>query len=78
MKLYRHLSLTEREEFSRGLASNFSFREIAKTLGRSASSLSREMKRQGRTRRSYRAVIAQKQSQRRIKEPRKKRKLGLF
>lgn len=51
------LTLLEREEISRGIASNFSFRQIARTLGRSPSTVSREIKRHG-GRNRYRAVLA--------------------
>jgi DNA-binding NarL/FixJ family response regulator len=39
----RHLSLEEREEISRGMASGESLRSIAVRLGRSASTVSREV-----------------------------------
>ena len=41
------LSLSEREEISRGLAANLSLREIARKLSRAPSSISREVKRHG-------------------------------
>ena len=41
----RHLTLQEREQISRGLAKNMSMRSIAKDLGRSASTISREVAR---------------------------------
>jgi IS30 family transposase len=41
----RHLTLHEREQISRGLAQNMSLRAIAKDLGRSASTVSREVSR---------------------------------
>ena len=43
----RHLSLEEREEISRGVASSESLRSIAVRLGRSASTVSREVARNG-------------------------------
>lgn len=52
-----HLSLEEREQISRGLASGDSLRCIARALGRSPSTVSRELRRNsGRSR--YRAVKA--------------------
>ena len=51
------LTLGEREEISRGLVAGFSMRAIARTLGRAASSISREINRNG-GRRRYRAVNA--------------------
>ena len=51
------LTLTEREEISRGIASDLSIRAIAIKLGRSASSISREIKRNGSAV-SYRAIEA--------------------
>jgi IS30 family transposase len=43
----RTLSLTERETISRGLVQDLSLRQIARDLGRSASTISREVKRHG-------------------------------
>lgn len=51
------LSLMEREEISRGIASNLSMREISRIIGRSPSTVSREIKRHGGLDR-YRAVKA--------------------
>jgi len=51
------LSLSEREEISRGLASGLSLRAIASGLGRSPSTISREVKCNG-GQRSYRATVA--------------------
>ncbi len=55
------LSLCEREEISRGLVSGLSMRAIAKSLGRTASTISREVKRNG-GRRAYRAIKADKRA----------------
>lgn len=41
------LTLCEREEISRGLIANQSLRSIARTLGRAASTISREVRRNG-------------------------------
>jgi IS30 family transposase len=51
------LTLSEREEISRGLVADLSMRTIAKALGRSASTISREVARNG-GRRFYRATRA--------------------
>jgi transposase, IS30 family len=51
------LRLEEREEISRGLAAGESYREIARALGRPASTVSREVAANGGTKR-YRAVRA--------------------
>lgn len=52
-----HLTLQEREQISRGLAKSMSLRSIARDLGRSPSTISREVsKNQGATK--YRAVTA--------------------
>lgn len=53
----RALRLSEREEISRGLGQGLSFRHISRTLGRSASTVSREVSRNG-GRFAYRAVQA--------------------
>ncbi len=55
------LSMQEREEISRGLASGSSIRMIAGVLGRSPSTVSREVKRNG-GRSSYRAASAEKRA----------------
>jgi len=54
-----HLSIEEREEISRGIASGSSLRSIARELGRSPSTISREISRNGGTR-GYRAHDADK------------------
>ncbi len=53
----RTLSLTEREEISRGLVTGNSLRCIARQLGRAPSSISREIRRHGGTA-TYRAAAA--------------------
>lgn len=72
---YSHLSALEREEISRGLALERSVREIARTLGRSPSSVSREVRRNLDRKRRYRATVAQWHAQRRARLPRRRRKL---
>lgn len=51
------LTLTEREEISRGISSGESIRQIASRLGRAPSAVSREIARHG-GRRKYRATLA--------------------
>ena len=53
----RVLSLTEREEISRGLAANRSLRAIARSLSRAPSTVSREVHRNG-GRKAYRAALS--------------------
>ena len=62
------LSLAEREEISRGLARDESLRSIAHRLGRSPSTVSREVKTNG-GRRGYRAVVAHRASRMRARRP---------
>ena len=62
------LSLGEREEISRGLARDESFRSIAGRLGRSPSTVSREVKTNG-GHLKYRANVAHRSSRRRAKRP---------
>ncbi len=62
------LSLQEREEISRGLAAANSLRSIALRIGRSASTVSREVTR-NRGRRSYRAGIAEQAALTRGRRP---------
>ena len=67
------LSLSEREEISRGLARDESLRSIADRLGRAPSTVSREVKVNG-GHLKYRANVAHRSSRRRAKRP-KARKL---
>ena len=64
----RHLSLVEREEISCGVASGESLRSIAVRLGRSASTVSREVARNG-GRFRYRAHRADQAAFRRARRP---------
>jgi transposase, IS30 family len=70
----RYLSLSEREEISRGLAADSSFRAIARQLGRNVSTISREVERNTADGRQYRAVSAQLAAEQRAQRP-KARKL---
>lgn len=71
----RCLSATEREEISRGIASGHSARVIAGALGRSHTTIAREIKRSG-GRSSYRAHAADREAWVRARRPRP-RKLEL-
>jgi IS30 family transposase len=62
------LSLAEREEISRGIASGESLRSIAERLGRSPSTISREVRGNG-GRRRYRALAADRRAVRLIRRP---------
>jgi len=64
----RHLSLDEREEISRGVAAGDSLRSIGVRLGRAASTISRELARNG-GRSRYRAHHADRTALRRAKRP---------
>lgn len=64
----RVLSLAERESVSRGLAQAKSFQQIAAQLGRSASTISREVKRHG-GREQYRAEHADKRAWKNAQRP---------
>lgn len=66
----RALTLFEREEISRGLSANLSIRNIAKSLNRSPSTISREIKRNGGITK-YRAISADRQTWHRAKRPKK-------
>jgi IS30 family transposase len=72
----RYLSLSEREEIAVGQAAGLSGREIARRLGRVASTISRELRREGGTNAAgqYRAVPAQAAAEARARRP-KPRKL---
>ena len=62
------LSLDEREEISRGLAAGHSIRAIAEALGRSPSTLCREVNLNG-GRKKYRALVADRAACRRARRP---------
>ncbi len=64
----RHLSFDEREEISRGVAAGDSLRSIGVRLGRAASTISRELARNG-GRSRYRAHHADRTALRRAKRP---------
>lgn len=74
---YKRLTFEEREEISRGSANSLSLRQIARLLGRSPSTISREIRRfSGRV--DYRALSGQQQALRRARTRRAgKRKLVL-
>ena len=65
----RCLSLAEREEISRGIAGGDSARAIARSLGRSHTTIAREIDRCG-GRRRYRAHAAEREAWRRARRPR--------
>ena len=75
MKTYKRFNLTEREDLSRYLAMNYSYRQISNVLNRPVSTISREINRRGFNRLDYRAVFAQERSRRLAQQPRRKRKL---
>lgn len=62
------LTLAEREEISRGLVQEQSFREIGRQLGRRPSTISREVGRNG-GRRGYRAAVADQAAWARARRP---------
>jgi IS30 family transposase len=64
------LSLEEREEISRGLAAGYSIRTIAEALGRSASTVCREVNANG-GRKKYRALVADRAACRRARRPKR-------
>src|SRR5476651_2800666 len=64
------LTVSEREEISRGLASHQSVRSMARLLGRSASTVSRELSRNGGYDR-YRAALADDQAWDRSRRPKR-------
>jgi IS30 family transposase len=73
---YGHLSAAERERISRGLAQGLSLRRIARELGRSASTVSREIRRNSRGVAQYRAEAAQGMAGQRLAKPRRACKLA--
>jgi len=77
MARYHRLSLMEREELSRLLATGSSLRRIGQALSRAPSTLSRELARQHASPLTYRAVSAQQRAHRWAHRPRKPRKLAV-
>ena len=75
MKRYHRLNPFEREEISRCLAMNYSYRHIASSLGRSPSTICREISSRKFNCLNYRAAKAQKDAGRKAKLARKQRKL---
>ena len=57
MDFYTRLSFSEREEISRCFAEGKSLREAARRIGRSTSTISRELRRAGRSKQTYRAAL---------------------
>lgn len=64
----RHLTLADREEISRGLVAGRSLRSIALALGRPASTISREIQRNGGTQ-AYRAAASEESAWARAARP---------
>ena len=64
----RVLSAAEREEISRGLCQGLSLREIGRSLGRAASTISREVRRHGGID-GYRAQVADRRAWKRARRP---------
>src|SRR5208337_2064288 len=68
----RYLSFTEREEIALLCAQSFGVRAIAQKVGRSPSTISRELRRNAATRcgdLAYRATVAQRHADRRSRRP---------
>ncbi len=74
MSHYQHLTISERESIWENKLAGKSLREIAKQTGRSVSTISRELKRNG-TSQKYRPSEAQKKYERRRKRCRRKKLL---
>lgn len=75
MRIYNRLRINEREDLSRYLAMDYSYRQIANILKRPTSTISREIFKHGFNRLDYRANLAEERSQRIARIPRRKRKL---
>jgi len=73
---YSHLNIVEREEISRGLAQGQSVQAIGRGLSRSASSISREIRRNARKQNAYRAADAQRRAHRCSHQARRRAKLA--
>lgn len=77
-KQFKRLSVTEREEISRNLARGVSQADIARSLGRSPSTISREIRGGSCNRYTYRAGVASRRAQRKASARKSgKRKLAV-
>jgi IS30 family transposase len=61
---FKHLSLLEREKLYGGLKEGKSLRDVAKTLGRNHTSLSRELKSNTKYGKAYIPCLAQRRAER--------------
>ena len=75
MSNYKRLNFTDREELSRYLILNYSYRKIGTLLGRSPSTICREVNRHSLTKKSYRAISAQQTARQLAHKPRRQRLL---
>ena len=75
MAKYQRLTVIEREEISREIASGVSLRAISRTLDRSPSTITREINRSVVDRKFYRAFFAQGRSNKILHQQHKNRKL---
>jgi len=76
MQKYQRITLIEREEISRQIASGYSNRQIAKNLERAPSTISREIRRYAIDQKYYRAIWAQQHAQKMRHKLRKNHKLA--
>lgn len=76
MIAYRRLTPFEREQLSRYLVLDCSYRQIALYLNRSASTITREIKRNQAQRWTYQAMAAQRRAQQVVHQSRKRCKLN--
>lgn len=74
-RYYSHLSSMEREDISRGVALGWSLHAIARKIERCAATVSRELRRNAVRPSQYRATLAQWRTERRLRIPRRPRKL---
>lgn len=77
MARYYRLNINEREEISLGLTKGLSQYTIASSLGRSPSTICHEIKRNAGCRQQYRAIQAQRHTDRLTHAARKKRKMDI-
>ena len=75
-RTYHHLSPEERAFIMLGLQEGNTLRQIAQSLGRSASTISRELARNASSASRYQAADAGKQARKRLQTPRREGKLA--
>jgi transposase, IS30 family len=76
MKSFKHLSLREREAITKGLSEGLSCNQIGIRLGRSGTTISRDIRKNNMTKETYWAIDADFQYDCRKEKPKRPRRIG--